>query len=104
MHSLLLLAGTGLAAASGEFLLARHAQITARAVFEPENILKRQQVSMCYSSNYTPCPDGSGCCPGGASCFQSNGVGLCSIVCQASQPQCIFNGITGKSKSLIRPS
>jgi hypothetical protein len=104
MSKLLLLTITSLGAAAvanaHQLLQARNPQITARAIFEPDaygmGILKRQ-VSQCFSSNYTPCPDGSGCCPGGASCFKSNGVGLCSVICNANQPQCVFNGVSGKN-------
>lgn len=74
--------------------LGQRSVITARAVLPPRGLYGRQNQFTCAQATDTVCGDGSGCCPQGAACFSSAGVGLCSVTCEAAQPTCVFNSVT----------
>lgn len=42
--------------------------------------------------NKTACGDGNGCCPRGAKCTQSKGVGVCADACEDATLFCSFGG------------
>jgi len=42
----------------------------------------------------TACADGDGCCPIGAACTRSMGVGLCATNCNGG-PTCVYGAVTG---------
>jgi len=74
--------------------LGQRAIVTKRAVLPPRGLYGRQNQFTCAQATDTVCGDGSGCCPQGAACFSSGGVGLCSVTCEAAQPTCVFNAVT----------
>jgi len=84
----------GISLANFEGFNAARSVVTARAVLPPRALYARENKFTCASATDTVCVDGFGCCPQGAACFQSNGVGLCSVTCEAAQPTCVFNGVT----------
>jgi hypothetical protein len=83
-----------LVSASDYAALGQRSVITARAVLPPRGLYGRQNQFTCAQATDTVCGDGSGCCPQGAACFSSSGVGLCSVTCEAAQPTCVFNSVT----------
>jgi len=83
-----------LVAATDFAALGQRSVVTARAVLPPRGLYGRQNQFTCAQATDTVCGDGSGCCPQGAACFSSGGVGLCSVTCEAAQPTCVFNAVT----------
>lgn len=67
---------------------AREAKITAAAQLD-----RRAQKDQCDTGK-TACGDGNGCCPRGAKCTTSKGVGVCADACYSATLFCDFgNGV-----------
>ncbi|ATY60461.1 hypothetical protein A9K55_005884 [Cordyceps militaris] len=65
---------------------AREAKVTPAATLSRD---RRAQQDEC-SEGKTACGDGNGCCPRGAQCAQSQGVGVCADACAGATLFCTF--------------
>lgn len=63
----------------------------ALAVVTPGVLDIRQ---LTCAAGRTACADGDGCCPIGAACTRSLGVGLCATKCNGG-PTCVYGAVTG---------